>query len=548
MGAREADWREEAESSVLLEAVSHWRDDPYTWFEGSYSRLPETLRVNPLSPEKDWIEAWLEGLGASRIHWFSNPGSAWEMPFVRGGAQGEVRVVMNALHETGRVTRQEAVSMLPVLALDPAPGDIVLDLCASPGSKTTQICEHLGTSGAVIANEVISGSVNTLVSNVQRHASRSAVVVQHDGRHIPMVPGFGFDKVLVDVPCTGSGTTRKNPGVWSKWLPSSGRSLHELQHDLLRRAIAVTKPGGRVVYSTCSLDPVENEAVVARILAAGGVRIVSPEDMLQGVPSHPGMDDWPTLDDNGRPCDDGAVPKFLKPPREEALSSQIRKCLRIWNDSVGGGGFFLAVLQKDSESGNKLVEKRTPEMSPKPPADPDSFPRPIGDEWSVRLEEAWGSVPSSMWARGKSLLWATEEVKRIWDSERSRKGGRIIVPGGQWRPLKVIHLGLIAARVRQGELERVVSRATRSLRGKVSGPFVDVEGRILDEILLGNEPEPESIGASLGVERGGRVLVDDSGDCLAVWIGARVTPMVSESEKTVLRAVRGLPIALDEEE
>ena len=90
-----------------------------------------------------------------------------------------------------------------------------------------------------------------------------------------------------------------------------------------------------MVYSTCSLDPVENEAVVARILAAGGVRIVSPEDMLQGVPSHPGMDDWPTLDDNGRPCDDGAVPKFLKPPREEALSSQIRKCLRIWNDSVG---------------------------------------------------------------------------------------------------------------------------------------------------------------------------------------------------------------------
>ena len=112
--------------------------------------------------------------------------------------------------------------MLPVLALDPAPGDIVLDLCASPGSKTTQICEHLGTSGAVIANEVISGRVNTLVSNVQRHASRSAVVVQHDGRHIPMVPGFGFDKVLVDVPCTGSGTTRKNPGVWSKWLPPQG--------------------------------------------------------------------------------------------------------------------------------------------------------------------------------------------------------------------------------------------------------------------------------------------------------------------------------------
>ena len=113
------------------------------------------------------------------------------MPFERGSAEEEVKSLMAALHETGRITRQEAVSMLPVLALDPTPGQIILDLCASPGSKTTQICEHLGDSGAVIANEVISGRVNTLVTNVQRHASRAVLVVQHDGRHMPRVPGSG---------------------------------------------------------------------------------------------------------------------------------------------------------------------------------------------------------------------------------------------------------------------------------------------------------------------------------------------------------------------
>tara|TARA_B100000686_G_scaffold207218_1_gene214125 strand:+ start:7305 stop:8951 length:1647 start_codon:yes stop_codon:yes gene_type:complete len=548
VGSRESDWRKEAERSVLLEAVSHWRNDPSSWFEGSYSRLPETLRVNPLSPEAGWIESWLEGIGATRIQWFNGPGSAWEMSFERGRAEGEVRAVMNALHETGRVTRQEAVSMLPVLALDPKPGDVVLDLCASPGSKTTQICEHLGDSGAVIANEVISGRVNTLVSNVQRHASRSAVVVQHDGRHIPMVPGDGFDGVLVDVPCTGSATTRKNPDVWSKWLPSSGRSLHNLQHDLLRRAIAVTKPGGRVVYSTCSLDPVENEAVVARILSAGGVSAISAGGLLQNVPSHPGMDHWPTLDDHGRPSDKEPVPQFMEPPIDEALSSQVRKCLRVWNDSIGGGGFFLAVLEKDSDTKIKKNASELSERPNDPMRDPDSFPQPIGDDWSERIEESWGSVPSSMWARGKSLLWSTEQVRRVWESERSRKGGKVLVPGGRWRPLKVIHLGLIAARIRHGELERVVSRAARKLRGEVSGPFVEVGRDTLESILLGNEPVPESVDEGLAGVRGGRVLVDQDGSCLAVWVGARITPMVSESEKTVMRAVRGLPIALEEEE
>ena len=133
--------------------------------------------MNPQRPEKEWVEAWLDGIGASRIPWFSGPGSAWEMPFERGSAVGETKKIMTALHDTARVTRQEAVSMLPVLALDPSPGERILDLCASPGSKTTQICEHLEDSGAVIANEVISGRVNTLVTNVQRHGSKSAVVV-----------------------------------------------------------------------------------------------------------------------------------------------------------------------------------------------------------------------------------------------------------------------------------------------------------------------------------------------------------------------------------
>ena len=546
MANREEDWRSSAESSVLLEAVSHWREAPEEWFRGSYNRLPETVRVNPLNSQMEWVESWLNEISSKPLKWFPGPGSAWELPFDRGGAEGEVRAVLNALHDTGRLTRQEAVSMLPVLALDPKPGEVILDMCASPGSKTTQICEHLGNSGVVIANEVISGRVNTLVSNVQRHASRTTLVVHHDGRHLPKVPEIGFDRVLVDVPCTGSGTTRKNPDVWAKWLPSSGRSLHVLQSDLLARAIRVTKPGGRIVYATCSLDPVENEAVVAGAIARGGVSVVSGHELLGGVPTSPGLTEWPALDEEGRPSDDIAIPDRMRGPSDRSLSAALGDCVRVWNDSMGGGGFFLSVLEKSPEPQDPGSHPaRVGDVSKNKP-DPEEFPKPISKEWTEKLEAVWGGVPSSMWVRGKSLLWSTEEAIPIWESERSRRGGRVRVPGGRWYPLKVIHLGLIAARIRKGELERVVSRAAPLLFDEIDGAFIDVKGPLLDRILLNEEVRPEESGSAFAGIRGSRVLVDSGGTCLPVWIGGRVTPMVNEAEMRVLRAMRDLPIVLED--
>ena len=546
MASRESDWRKEAENSILLKSVSHWREKPERWFRGSYDRLPETVRVNPMSEEKDWVESWLSGIGANKIPWFSGPGSAWEMPFERGSAEEEVKSLMSALHETGRITRQEAVSMLPVLALDPTPGQIILDLCASPGSKTTQICEHLGDSGAVVANEVISGRVNTLVTNVQRHASRTVLVVQHDGRHIPRVPGSGFDGVLVDVPCTGSGTTRKNPDVWGKWRPSSGRSLHSLQYDLLTRAIELTKPGGRVVYSTCSLDPIENEAVVARVLAGGKVRVVPRGDSLSGVPSNPGMTNWPLLNDKGELDNESKSEEYLIPTKDMAVSSQLNECLRVWNDEIGGGGFFLAVLERILEDDDSGVIN--PFMSQKTIDDPESFPQPIDDQRERELREVWGSVPSNMWSRGKSLLWSSDEIREIWSAERTRKSGRELIPGNRWRPLKVIHLGLIAARLRKGRLDRTVSRAARRLREEISGPFVNVDEHVINDILRGKEPLRTDVSSLQDTDRGSRILVGPSGYPLAVWVGSRVTPMVSQSEITVMRGVRDLSYETKEEE
>ena len=151
--------------------MAAWMDDAETWFDRSFERLPETIRVNPLRNDSDSVELWLQSVGAEPMGWYQGPGSSWKMPFARGRAEGEVRKLLISLHETGRLTRQEAVSMIPVMALRPKSGEAVLDMCASPGSKTSQIAEFMDGMGVLVANERSRKRCNLLVANIQRHRS-----------------------------------------------------------------------------------------------------------------------------------------------------------------------------------------------------------------------------------------------------------------------------------------------------------------------------------------------------------------------------------------
>nr|AIE95009.1 tRNA and rRNA cytosine-C5-methylase family protein (NSUN2) [uncultured marine group II/III euryarchaeote AD1000_55_C01] len=529
-----------ARDSVLVRAVSHWREDSEVWLSGSFDRLPETVRVNPLRADRDWTEGWLERIGSKRIAWFGEPGSAWELPFERGSAEGEVKQVLNALHETGRLTRQEASSMLPVLALGARPGHVVLDMCASPGSKTTQIAEHLGDSGLVLANEIVNSRVNMLVTNVQRHSSRPVAVIHHDGRHLPRVPESGFDRILVDAPCTGSGTTRKNPDVWGRWLPSGGRSLHNLQVALLSKASTLLKPGGRIVYSTCSLDPVEDEAVVAEVLrSSNSMSLLPTSPLLAGVPGEQGRAEWSILDDEGAPSEE-EVPKSMLPPEEEGVAEQLALCMRVWNDSIGGGGFFLAVLEKSSDAPSRPVPDNVSLLDSKDvKPDAANSPQPLPESLSSSVQSTWGELSDNLWVRGKRLLLSTPEARVVWESSRSRRGGRIRVPGGRWRPLRVMHLGLNAAMLRDGEVERVVAGAARVLGPHLPGASCEVDGVLIDT-LLEEEGAPVEGGVP-GDIKGGLILVDSgNGDCLPVWVGGRISLMLGNSERLLLALQRGL--------
>ncbi|MGY8645488.1 MAG: RsmB/NOP family class I SAM-dependent RNA methyltransferase [Candidatus Poseidoniales archaeon] len=550
MSLDERSWETIASESVLFNAVGNWRTDSEKWLKHSIERLSETVRVNPLREDKDWVENWLEENGAQKIEWFTGVGSAWALPFERGKAEGGVKIILSALHDTGRLTRQEAVSMIPAIALDAQPGELVLDMCASPGSKTTQIAEHLDGRGIVMANEVVNSRINTLVANTKRHGSITPIIVHHDGRFIPKVPQTGFDKILVDAPCTGSATTRKNPDVWNKWLPSGGRTLHKLQLELLTRAITLTKPGGKIVYSTCSLDPIENEAVIAEILRNFDcISVIPTSKLIPKIPIKKGFVEWPNLNDKGDVCENIEMEQSMLSPVDKEIKNQLTNCLRIWNDDVDAGGFFIAALHKSSNYQEKEIEVDRILKPENIKPDEINFPQPIDSEITEMIKEGLGWEENNLWIRGKNLLWSTPEAKEIWQSDRSKRSGRTFIPGNRWRPLRVIHLGLLTIKLEKNQIERIVGRAAPKIIHDINLGKSEVNTQVINELLSGKEPPAYEISLELDQIRGGHILFEENHDiCLPVWIGGRVSLMISEQERRILRAQRGLPIILDEEE
>jgi NOL1/NOP2/sun family putative RNA methylase len=550
MSLDERSWETIASESVLFNAVGNWRTDSEKWLKHSIERLSETVRVNPLREDKDWVENWLEENGAQKIEWFTGVGSAWTLPFERGKAEGDVKIILSALHDTGRLTRQEAVSMIPAIALDAQPGELVLDMCASPGSKTTQIAEHLDGRGIVMANEVVNSRINTLVANTKRHGSITPIIVHHDGRFIPKVPQTGFDKILVDAPCTGSATTRKNPDVWNKWLPSGGRTLHKLQLELLTRAITLTKPGGKIVYSTCSLDPIENEAVIAEILRNFDyISVIPTSKLIPKIPSKKGFVEWPNLNDKGDVCENIEMEQSMLSPVDKEIKNQLTNCLRIWNDDVDAGGFFIAALHKSSNYQEKEIEVDRVLKPENIKPDEINFPQPINSEITKMIKEGLGWEENNLWIRGKNLLWSTPEAKEIWQSDRSKRSGRTFIPGNRWRPLRVIHLGLLTIKLEKNQIERIVGRAAPKIIHDINLGKSEVNTQVINELLSGKEPPAYEISLELDQIRGGHILFEENHDiCLPVWIGGRVSLMISEQERRILRAQRDLPIILDEEE
>ncbi|MBS3170038.1 RsmB/NOP family class I SAM-dependent RNA methyltransferase [Candidatus Woesearchaeota archaeon] len=234
----------------------------------------------------------------------------------------ERRDVGNLLeYHVGKIYVQEAASMIPPLVLDPQPGEIILDMCASPGSKTTQMGMMMQNKGILVANDYKSQRLQSLGVNVQRSGLTNTIVTLMPGRRFS---GLQFDKILVDAPCSGTGTIRKSLKTVRIWNAGMISKLARQQKELIVTAFENLKPGGIMVYSTCSLEPEENESVVDHLLKTFPAAKIMPAK-LAGLKTSS-----PVLEFAGK-----------------AFDPQLKHVLRIWPQDNDTEGFFVAKIRKE---------------------------------------------------------------------------------------------------------------------------------------------------------------------------------------------------------
>uniref|UniRef100_A0A673IJ42 tRNA (cytosine(34)-C(5))-methyltransferase n=1 Tax=Sinocyclocheilus rhinocerous TaxID=307959 RepID=A0A673IJ42_9TELE len=276
--------------------------------------------------------------------------------------------------ESGNISRQEAVSMIPPLLLKIEPQHKILDMCAAPGSKTAQLIEMLHSDmdvpfpeGFVIANDVDNKRCYLLVHQAKRLNSPCIMVVNHDASSIPRLhleqdgkkDVLFYDRILCDVPCSGDGTMRKNIDVWKKWTTSNSLHLHGLQTRIAVRGVEQLAVGGRMVYSTCSLNPIEDEAVIAALLekSEGALELADASADLPGLKYMPGITSWKVMTKEGQWFSDWSEvptsrhtqirPTMFPPTDPEKLANmKLERCMRILPHHQNTGGFFVAVLVK----------------------------------------------------------------------------------------------------------------------------------------------------------------------------------------------------------
>lgn len=333
--------------------------------------------------------------------------------------------------------------MIPPLLMDIEPGMTVLDMCAAPGSKAAQLLEmvHRGeearvraalrahakedgrevspgldidgnekldvdsedygrTTGMLIANDSDYKRSHMLVHQLKRLSSPNLIVTNHDATMYPSIklpptaehPATNrylkFDRILADVPCSGDGTCRKNPNLWNDWNPGNALGLYITQVRILVRALQMLKAGGRVVYSTCSMNPVENEAVIASAIERCGglekVQLVDSGDRLPLLKRKPGLKKWSIMDKSGRIWnnwndvqaenekhgEDAARARLVEgmftPESSDAEQIPFERCMRVYAHEQDTGGFFIAVLRKKIEFKAK-PESESKKTDPKPP-------------------------------------------------------------------------------------------------------------------------------------------------------------------------------------
>ena len=351
--------------------------------------LPAVVWANP---ERVTPEALASQLAADGIR--SEP-LAWEPSAMR--LLDVERPGLHWAHAAGLYYVQEEASLVPVRLLDPRPGDRVLDLCAAPGSKTARIAFALENRGTVVANDRSAPRLAAMSAAIGRLGIRNVTCTVMDGTIYPLSAGR-FDKVLVDAPCSAEGTAHKS-SAWRREQDDFRRWIPGIQRALLERGLRLCRPGGRVVYSTCTLAPEENEAVVdAVVKKLGGRARVVPVAPIEGLALSPALAEW-----NGT-----------------RFSPEVTNAVRLWPHVGRTSGFFIAVIEKDPDAPE---EETADESTPIDALAADARAHPV----LARFRDAFG-LTDDAFAHHRLLEWG-RNARLVPDDHRMPAHARHVSSG-----------------------------------------------------------------------------------------------------------------------
>lgn len=215
---------------------------------------------------------------------------------------------------------QEPSAMYPGACLRPNPGEKVLDICAAPGGKTTQLASYMQGQGILVSNDISGERVKALVKNVEMAGIRNCIITNESPENLSRNFADYFDKILVDAPCSGEGMFRKDEAAVSSWENYKSDRCREMQDAILEEVHRMLKPGGMLLYSTCTFSPLENEQTIAAFMER------HPEYHLLDLPKSAGIAD--------------GVPKWGN------HAENLAKTARLWPQRIKGEGHFTALLQK----------------------------------------------------------------------------------------------------------------------------------------------------------------------------------------------------------
>jgi NOL1/NOP2/sun family putative RNA methylase len=314
-------------------------------------------------------------------------------------------------HAAGLYYLQDPSAMAVAAALDPQPGEKILDLAAAPGGKATHICALMQNRGLLVANDIHHRRVMDLSDNLERWGARNVAITSESPERLCEYFSAFFDRVLVDAPCSGEGLFRKNPSSRLEWSPAGVQQCAVRQHNILGQAVRLVRPGGVLAYSTCTFSPEENEQVVAWLLKE------NPDYHLLQPAVRTGFE-------RGRP-------EWLSPGR---IQTEVSRATRLWPHHAPGEGHFFALFQRQDAA-----------VSKPPPAARPSLPQRVRSTFEDFLKDSLVEEldTTRLTLVGSYLYWLPETATSL-------NGLRVIHPGwwlgsirkGRFEPSRWLAMGL----------------------------------------------------------------------------------------------------------